>query len=58
MFCAAQLLVNVSLNDVKFVQYKNIMSEHLLGTELRTCKYVFELPSVKINLAKITVFTP
>ena len=42
-YCAAQLLVNVSLK-VEFVQYKNITSDHLLGANT-----FLSCPERKIN---------
>ena len=55
-FCAAQLLVNVSLYDVNFVQYKN--------DKWTSAKRKFNNPQMflccqtqKINPAKLTAFT-
>ena len=60
--CAAQLLVNVSLYDVKYLCNTKISSEYLLSANLTTTReYVFVLPVVnfakKINPAKLTAFT-
>ena len=46
-FCAAQLLVNVSLYDVKYLCNTKISSEHLLNVNLTTREYVFVLPTRK-----------
>ena len=53
-FCAAQFVVIESFNDVKFVQYKNIMSE-LEFNNLWICFWAAQCKN--INPAKITAFT-
>ena len=59
-FCAAQLLVNVSLYDVNVVQYKNDKWASAIKHKfkyLTTREYVFVLPNAKTNPAKLTAFT-
>ena len=53
-FCAAQLLVNVSLNDLNFVQYKNYIC---LARILQPANMFLCFQTQKINPAKSTMFT-
>ena len=59
LFCATQLLVDVSLYDVKYMYLCNtkMSSEHLLSANLTTRKNVLCCQMQKINPAKLTAFT-